>query len=58
MTDVEFINAVFDKNFMSKEECENFYSEMVAIYDTMSEKEKEKIRNSMCLEMLERIAPL
>ena len=54
MTENDFINEVFSKKFADKKEIKQYYQKMSKIFDGMAENQKEKIRNSMCLEMLER----
>jgi hypothetical protein len=55
MTEVEFIKTVEEKEFNTIKEAKLFYEEMIAVYEKFNKKQKEKIINSMCLEMLERI---
>ena len=50
----DFINEVFSKEFADTKEIKSYYQKMSKIFDGMAESQKEKIRNSMCLEMLER----
>ena len=50
----DFINEVFSKEFADTKEIKPYYQKMSKIFDGMTERQKEKIRNSMCLEMLER----
>ena len=50
----DFINEVFSKEFADTKEIKPYYQKMSKIFDGMTETKKEKIRNSMCLEMLER----
>ena len=50
----DFINEVFSKEFEETKEIKTYYQKMSKIFDGMTESQKEKIRNSMCLEMLER----
>ncbi len=50
----DFINEVFSKEFADTKEIKPYYQKMSKIFDGMTESQKEKIRNSMCLEMLER----
>ena len=50
----DFINEVFSKEFVDIKEIKQYYQKMSNIFDGMTESQKEKIRNSMCLEMLER----
>ena len=50
----DFINEVFSKEFSDTKEIKPYYQKMSNIFDGMTESQKEKIRNSMCLEMLER----
>ena len=50
----DFINEVFSKEFADTKEIKHYYQKMSKIFDEMTESQKEKIRNSMCLEMLER----
>ena len=54
MTANDFINEVFSKKFADTKEIKPYYQRMSKIFDKMTERQKEKIRNSMCLEMLER----
>ena len=54
MTANDFINEVFSKEFVDIKEMKQYYQKMSNIFDGMTESQKEKIRNSMCLEMLER----
>ena len=54
MTANDFINEVFLKEFSDIKEIKPYYQKMSKIFDGMTESQKEKIRNSMCLEMLER----
>ena len=54
MTANDFINEVFSKEFTDTKEIKPYYQRMSKIFDKMTERQKEKIRNSMCLEMLER----
>lgn len=54
MTANNFINEVFSKEFVDTKEIKPYYQKMSKIFDGMTENQKEKIRNSMCLEMLER----
>ena len=54
MTVNDFINEVFSKEFADTKEIKQYYQKMSNIFDGMTESQKEKIRNSMCLEMLER----
>lgn len=54
MTANDFINEVFSKEFADTKEINPYYQKMSKIFDGMTEIQKEKIRNSMCLEMLER----
>lgn len=54
MTENDFINEVFSKEFADIKEIKPYYQKMSKIFDGMTEIQKEKIRNSMCLEMLER----
>ena len=54
MTANDFINEVFSKKFAYTKEIKQYYQKMSKIFDGMTENQKEKIRNSMCLEMLER----
>ena len=54
MTANDFINGVFSKEFADEKEIKPYYQKMSKIFDGMAESQKEKIRNSMCLEMLER----
>ena len=54
MTANDFINEVFSKEFADTKEIKSYYRKMSKIFDGMTESQKEKIRNSMCLEMLER----
>ena len=54
MTTNDFINEVFSKEFTDTKEIKPYYQRMSKIFDKMTERQKEKIRNSMCLEMLER----
>lgn len=54
MTANDFINEVFSKEFTDTNEIKPYYQKMSKIFDEMTESQKEKIRNSMCLEMLER----
>ena len=54
MTANDFINEVFSKEFTDTKEIKPYYQRMSKIFDKMTELQKEKIRNSMCLEMLER----
>ena len=54
MTANDFINEVFSKEFADAKEIKPYYQKMSKIFDGMTESQKEKIRNSMCLEMLER----
>lgn len=54
MTENDFINEVFSKEFAGTKEIKSYYQKMSKIFDGMTESQKEKIRNSMCLEMLER----
>ena len=54
MTENDFINKVFSKEFADTKEIKPYYQKMSKIFDGMTESQKEKIRNSMCLEMLER----
>ena len=54
MTANDFINEVFSKEFADTNEINQYYQKMSKIFDGMTERQKEKIRNSMCLEMLER----
>ena len=54
MTENDFINEVFSKKFADTKEIKQYYQKMSKIFDGMTENQKEKIRNSMCLEMLER----
>lgn len=54
MTANDFINEVFSKEFADTKEMKSYYQRMSNIFDEMAESQKEKIRNSMCLEMLER----
>ena len=54
MTANDFINEVFSKEFADTKEMKPYYKKMSKIFDGMAESQKEKIRNSMCLEMLER----
>ena len=54
MTANDFINEVFSKKFADAKEIKQYYQKMSKIFDGMTENQKEKIRNSMCLEMLER----
>ena len=54
MTANDFINEVFSKEFVDIKEIKQYYQKMSNIFDGMTESRKEKIRNSMCLEMLER----
>ena len=54
MTANDFINEVFSKEFADAKEIKPYYQKMSKIFDGMMESQKEKIRNSMCLEMLER----
>lgn len=54
MTANDFINEVFSKEFEDTKEMKLYYQKMSKIFDGMTESQKEKIRNSMCLEMLER----
>ena len=54
MTANDFINEVFSKEFVDIKEIKQYYQKMSNIFDGMTESQKEKIRNSMCLEMLER----
>lgn len=54
MTANDFINEVFSKEFADTKEMKLYYQKMSKIFDGMTESQKEKIRNSMCLEMLER----
>ena len=49
-----FIQLVFNSTFDSIEEMKKFYDKMCVEFDKMGEKDKTKIKNSMCLEMLER----
>ena len=54
MTANDFINEVFSKDFADTKEIKTYYQKMSKIFDGMTESQNEKIRNSMCLEMLER----
>ena len=54
MTANDFINGVFSKEFADTKEIKPYYQKMSKFFDGMTESQKEKIRNSMCLEMLER----
>ena len=54
MSENDFINEVFSKEFADTKEIKPYYQKMSKIFDEMTESQKEKIRNSMCLEMLER----
>ena len=54
MTANDFINEVFSKEFAGTKEIRPYYQKMSKIFDGMTESQKDKIRNSMCLEMLER----
>ena len=54
MTANDFINEVFSKEFADTKEIKPYYQKMTKNIDEMTESQKEKIRNSMCLEMLER----
>lgn len=54
MTANDFINEVFSKEFADIKEIKPYYQKMSKIFDGMTEIQKEKIRNSMCLEMFER----
>ena len=54
MTENDFINEVFSKEFADTKEIKPYYKKMSNIFDGMTVSQKEKIRNSMCLEMLER----
>ena len=54
MTVNDFINEVFSKEFSGTKEIKPYYQKMSKIFDEMAEIQKEKIRNSMCLERLER----
>ena len=54
MTANDFINEVFSKEFSDTREIKPYYQKMSKIFDRMTETQKEKIRNSMCFEMLER----
>lgn len=54
MTADDFINEVFSKEFANIKEIKPYYQKMSKIFDGMTEIQKEKIRNSMCLEMFER----
>ena len=54
MTANDFINGVFSKKFADTNEIKPYFQKMSKIFDGMTENQKEKIRNSMCLEMLER----
>ena len=54
MTANDFINEVFSKEFADIKEIKAYYQKMSKIFDGMTESQKDKIRNSMCLEMLER----
>lgn len=54
MTANDFINEVFSKEFADTKEMKSYYQKMSKVFDKMTEIQKEKIRNSMCLEMLER----
>ena len=54
MTANDFINEVFSKEFVDIKEIKQYYQKMSNIFDGMTESQKEKIRNSRCLEMLER----
>lgn len=54
MTVNDFINNVFSKQFVDTKEINPYYQKMSRIFDGMTESQKDKIRNSMCLEMLER----
>ena len=54
MTANDFINEVFLKKFAYTKEIKPYFQKMSKIFDGMTESQKEKIRNSMCLEMLER----
>ena len=54
MTVNDFINEVFSKEFADTKEMKQYYQKMSKIFDGLTESQKEKIRNSMCLEMLER----
>ena len=54
MTENDFINEVFSKEFTDTKEIKPYYQRMSKIFNKMTERQKDKIRNSMCLEMLER----
>ena len=54
MTENDFINEVFSKEFADTNGIKPYYQKMSKIFDGMTESQKEKIINSMCLEMLER----
>ena len=54
MTANDFINEVFSKEFADTKEINPYYQKMSKIFDGMTKIQKEKIKNSMCLEMLER----
>ena len=55
MTANDFIDKVFSKEFAGTKEIKSYYRKMSKIFDEMTEAQKEKIRNSMCLEMIERM---
>lgn len=50
----EFVDLVLTKKFESIKEMEQFYNEMCSKFDSMRNEDKEKIKSSMCLEMLDR----
>ena len=54
MTATAFINEKKKKKFADTKEIKQYYQKMSKIFHGMTENQKEKIRNSMCLEMLER----
>ena len=54
MTANDFINEDYKKKFAYTKEIKKKKKKMSKIFDGMTESQKEKIRNSMCLEMLER----
>lgn len=50
----EFVDLVLTKDFKDIEEMKRFYDKACSEFDEMNYKDKETVKFSMCLEMLDR----